>query len=501
MIPQVGNGHDSDLDMLITNGLLVADGKITRADVGIRGGKIATVTPTDDERRMTNDDASVVRLDASARSTMNQPPSQNRRADASPSSVQTIDASGKFIFPGIVDVHVHPIYLDSKYDTSVAAAFGGVTSMIHYCYAKPGESLLGNLQSFREDGLANSLLDFGMHAGLFDVQNQIQHVPKAFNEGVTSFKVFMTYAKLKWMTDDYWMTALMDVVAQERGLVCVHCENGLATDYLEDKFLREGRDPKAMFNAMRPDLLEAEATNRAISIAQVMGCAVYIVHNSAEANLEPLRRARQKGWHAYGETCPQYLALTDETTQRMGSLAKIGPPLRESRDNQAMWQGLADGTLVTIGSDHAPKEKAADFFQSGYGAPQIETMLPICYDVGVNGGMVTLPTLIAAMSETPAKLFGWYPQKGALRVGSDADLVIFDPAKTWTISHVNQHSNAGFTMYQSRKVTGAVELTMQRGEIICRNGELVGQRGRAKFLPTDTSHVYCQDVRPKGVTP
>lgn len=483
MIPQVNRERELEFDKLIKNGLVVADGKITRADLGIRGGKIAAVIPTNGERRMTDDNAS-------ARSFMSQPPSENRRADASPSSVQTIDASGKYVFPGIIDVHVHPIYLDNKYDTSVAAAFGGVTSIIHYCYAKPGETLLDNLRSFRADGLANSLLDFGMHAGLFDVQNQIQHVPKAFKEGVTSFKVFMTYAKLKWMTDDYWMTALMDVVAQERGLVCVHCENGLATDYLEDKFLREGRDPKAIFTAMRPDLLEAEATNRAIAIAQVMGCAVYVVHNSAEANLEPLRRARQNGWRAFGETCPQYLALTDETTQQMGSLAKIGPPLRSFRDNQAMWQGLAEGTLISIGSDHAPKEKAADFFQSGYGAPQIETMLPVCYDVGVNGGKVTLPTLIAAMSETPAKLFGWYPQKGALRVGSDADLVIFDPAKTWTISTANQHSKAGFTLYEGRTITGAVELTMQRGEIICRNGELVAKRGRAQYLSTETSRNY-----------
>lgn len=449
------------LDTLITNGLVVADGKITRADIGIRGEKIAAVGS-----RLT------------------------------PDASRTIDASGKYVFPGIIDAHVHPIYMDDKYDTSVSAAFGGVTTLIHYAYVKPGESLVSNLQSFRDDGLQKSILDFGIHAGLFDVANQIADVPAAFPLGVTSFKVFMTYAKLKWMTDDYWMAALMDVVAQERGLVNVHCENGVVTDYLEDKFNRAGLDAKRMFTAMRPALLEAEATNRAISIAQVMGCAVYIVHNSAAENLEPLRRAKQNGWRVVGETCPQYLTLTDETTQQLAAQAKIGPPLRYAHDNDAMWQGLREGILTTIGSDHAPKAKKIDdnFFDAAYGAPQIETMLPMCYHVGVNGGKLgrheALPLLIAAMSETPAKTFGLYPRKGAIQVGADADLVIFDPTKTWTISNANQHSKAGFTLYEGKTVTGAVEMTMQRGRVLVENGELRARQGAAQFLKTDTSHFY-----------
>lgn len=449
------------IDTLISNGLVVADGKITPADIGIRGGKVVLV--------LTND---------------------ARRTTGELSAVRVIDATHKYVFPGIVDAHVHPIYLDDKYDTSVSAAFGGVTTMIHYAYVKPNDTLIPTLEAFQEDGLKNSLLDFGMHAGLFDVEQQIRDVHAAFGMGVTSFKVFMTYAKLKWMTDDYWMTALMDVVGQERGLVHVHCENGLATDYLEDKYNRAGLDSKAMFTAMRPALLEAEATNRAISIARVMDCAVYIVHNSAAENLEPLRRAKRNGWRVIGETCPQYLALTDETTQRLGSPAKIGPPLRSALDNEALWQGLAEGLITTIGSDHAPKAKMQDFFESQYGAPHIETMLPVCYDLAVNQGQLPLPQLIAAMSETPAKTFGLYPQKGALKVGSDADMVIFDPNKTWTISNSNQHSRAGFTLYEGQTVTGAVELTMQRGRVIVEYGKLEAEKGQAQFLPTKTSHLY-----------
>lgn len=452
-------------DTLIRNGQIVANGALTRADIGIRGEKIVAVMPNDPAR------------------TTNAP-------HPLPPASRVIDASNRYIFPGMIDAHVHPIYLDDKYDTSVSAAFGGVTTMIHYAYVKPGQSLVPTLESFRDDGLINSLLDFGMHAGLFDVEHQIQDVPAAFPLGVTSFKVFMTYAKLKWMTDDYWLTALMDVVGQKRGLVHVHCENGLVTDYLEDKFHRADLDSKKMFTAMRPALLEAEATNRAIAIAHVMDCAVYIVHNSAAENLEPLRRAKQNGWRVSAETCPQYLALTDETTQTLGSLAKIGPPLRTARDNDAMWQGLREGTLTTIGSDHAPKEKTANFFESQYGAPHIETMLPVCYDLAVNDGKLPLTQLIAALSETPAKIFGLYPQKGALQVGSDADLVMFDPNKTWTISNTNQHSKAGFTLYEGRTVTGAVELTMQRGRVIVENGVLRGERGNAQFLKTNTAHLY-----------
>ncbi|PKO20546.1 MAG: hypothetical protein CVU38_19530 [Chloroflexi bacterium HGW-Chloroflexi-1] len=282
------------------------------------------------------------------------------------------------------------------------------------------------------------------------------------------------------------------MVAAERGLVAVHAENGLATDYLEDKFRREGRSPVEAFTTMRPDLLEAEAVNRAMSLAQVMGCPLYVPHNSAAACLEPLRRARANGWRVYGETCPQYLTLTEETTARVGPLAKIGPPLRTPADNEALWAGLADGTLITVASDHAPKAKKVtdDFFDAAYGSPQIETMLTVMYHAGVNSGKISLPRLVQVMSETPARLFGLYPRKGTLAVGSDADLVIWDPTRTHTLTAATQHSGAGYTLYEGYAVTGAPVLTMQRGAVIVEDGRLVAQPGRAQFLPTDVSHLY-----------
>lgn len=446
------------LNLIIKGGLVVTGAGVTRSDLGVRGEKIAEIAP----------ELNVARAD------------------------RVIDATGKLVLPGVVDVHTHPVYLDDMGGISVTAAHGGVTTMIHYAYAKPGMKLVDTLSQFRDDGLKKSVLDFGLHGGLFDVEHQLAEVPAAFKMGITSFKVFMTYAKLKWMTDDYWLTALMDVVASEHGLVAVHAENGLATDYLEDKFLREGRSPVGTFTAMRPDLLEAEALNRAMSLAKVTGCVLYVPHNSAAACLEPLRRAQAQGWKVYAETCPQYLTLTEETTLRVGPLAKIGPPLRTPQDNVALWQGLADGTLVTIASDHAPKDKKLgdDFFQAAYGSPQIETMLTVMYHCGVNGGKISLPRLVQVMSETPAKLFGLYPRKGTLQGGSDADLVIWDSTRTHTLAAASQHSGAGYTLYEGREVTGALDMTMQRGRVIVEGGHLVARPGQVCFLPTHTSHLY-----------
>jgi dihydropyrimidinase len=310
--------------------------------------------------------------------------------------------------------------------------------------------------------------------------------------GITSYKVFMTYAKLKWMTDDYHMLALMEKVVAHRGLVMVHCENGLATDYLEDKFLREGRSPAEMFTAMRPALLEAEATHRAMALAQVAGCPIYIVHVSAASVLEPIRQAKAKGWRVWAETCPQYLTLTEQDTLERGPLAKIGPPLRTPEDNAALWGGLADGTLDTVGSDHAPKDKNLDddFFDAPYGSPQIETMLTLLHDGGVNAGQFTLSRLVQVMSENPARIMGLYPQKGSLQPGSDADLVIFDPERRYTLSHGNQHSNARYTLYEGREVTGAPVLTMQRGQIIVEEDELKAEPGAGRFLTTNTDPLY-----------
>jgi dihydropyrimidinase len=403
-----------------------------------------------------------------------------------------IDAAGRYILPGAIDVHAHPVYLDNMGATSVAGAAGGVTTIIHFGYVRPGMEFIQTLQAFREEGEAKSVLDFGLHAGLFDVENQLVHIPAAFEMGITSYKVFMTYAKLKWMTDDYQMLAAMEVVKAHQGLVMAHCENGLATDYLEDKILREGRSTREAFMAMRPGLLEGEATYRAMCLAQVAGCPIYIVHVSAAPVLAHIRRAKAEGWRVLAETCPQYLTLTDETTQALGPLAKIGPPLRTEDDQEALWRGLAEGTLDIVGSDHAPKDKRMedDFFEAPFGSPQIETMLSLVHDRGVNAGRITLPRLAQVTAENPARAFGLYPRKGVLEAGCDADLVIFDPGRSRTISRGDLHSKAGYSLYEGWQVLGWPVLTMQRGRVIVEEGRLRAEAGGGRYLRTSTAHLH-----------
>ncbi|MGC8837632.1 MAG: dihydropyrimidinase [Anaerolineae bacterium] len=439
-------------DVVIRGGIVVTGAGMARADVGIRGEQVAAVGP----------DLPVEGVN------------------------QVLDATGKWVLPGVVDVHVHPVWLDDIRQSSIGGAFGGTTTCIHYAYARPGEKVLDKIKEFRDDGLANSLTDFGLHAGLFDVANQIAELPEAFKLGVTSFKVFMTYAKLKWMTDDYWLMATLDVVGQEGGLVAVHAENGLATDYLEDKYNRLKMSALEVFTRTRPDVLEAEAVNRVIAMAQVAGCALYIPHISAAKALEPIRRARASGQVVYAETCPQYLTLTEEVLWKVGPQAKIGPPIRTPQDREGLWAGIQDGTIDAIASDHAPKAKEVtdDFFNAPYGSPQIETVLTVAYDEGVNKGRISLPHLVRLLSETPAKIFGYYPQKGTIAPGSDADLVIFDPAARHTITRANQHSRANYTLYEGRECLGRPVLVMQRGRVLVRDGELVAQPGSARYLPT-----------------
>jgi len=440
-------------DYLIQGGLTVAQGRINRWDVAVAKEKVIAIGPN---------------LEGKAK--------------------RTIDAQGKYVLPGIIDVHTHPVYLDDLQGTSEAAAHGGITTVIHYAYAKPGEKLIEVIERFREEGEVGSILDFALHGGLFDPEHQSEEIPNAVKTGVTSFKMFMTYAKLGWMTDDYQLMRTLDIIARAGGLGMVHAENGLATDYLQDKYLQAGRDPKEVFVATRPAVLEAEAVNRAIAMAQVAGCPLYIVHLTAREDIEVLKRARGKGYRVFGETCPQYLALTEEEIHRQGALAKIGPPLRGEEDNRALWRGLTDGTIDTIASDHAPKlkKKEDDFFLAAYGSPQTETMFPVIYDAGINGGKLSLPRLVQVMCENPARIFGLYPQKGTLQVGSDADLVIVDPALPHVIEQATQHSHASYTLYEGRTCLGKPIFSMQRGAVILEDGKLHIPAGQGRFLPTDT---------------
>jgi dihydropyrimidinase len=450
---------EKNYNFVIRDGLVVTGSGIRKSDIGIRGEQIVAVEPD-----LPREEAGRV-----------------------------IDASGKYVFPGVIDVHTHPVYEDDLGGLAFSAAHGGTTSLIHFAYAKPGMKLIDTIKKFKDEGAQKSYVDFGIHGALFNPASQIEEIPKAFDLGVTSFKMFMTYAKLKWMTDDYHLTWAMDVIGQCGGLTMVHAESGLVTDYLEDRSLRKKEDQKVVFVKTRPDYLEAEAIYRAVTISAVMGCPLYIVHISTAKGAEVVTEKRSEGLLVYGETCPQYLSLTDVDLQRLGPLAKVGPPLRTDMDRFALWKAIQQGHIDVIASDHAPKDKKLNdpFFEAPFGSPQAETMLTICYDEGVNAGRIHPCKLVQVLSENPAKIFGLYPKKGALQKGADADLVLFDPSETVTIQSQNQHSGTRYTVYEGRKCMGKPTLTMLRGKVIVENGEMKGKPGEGKFLPTKITKVKC----------
>jgi len=271
----------------------------------------------------------------------------------------------------------------------------------------------------------------------------------------------------------------------------VHAENGGGTDYLEDKYLKGPDASASNFNISHPDVFEEEAIFRSICLAEVTGCPLYIPHVTSRRSLRPIRRARAEGLRVFAETCPQYLTLTEKIIEERGALAKIGPPIRSQDDQQSLWKALEDGTLQVVASDHAPKKKdpKADFLSQSFGSPSIETLLTVTYDWGINRGLINLVRLAQVLCENPARIFGLYPQKGTIQPGADADLVIFDPCREYTILAENQHSRAGYTLYEGRKILGWPEMTFQRGHAVLKEGEVVAEPGKGAFLATQPARI------------
>lgn len=446
-----------EFDLLLSGGVVVTGAGIRRADVGVRGETIAAVA------------ASLPREAAR----------------------EVIDVAGKYVFPGIIDAHVHPVYLDNVEASSRVAAFGGTTTLLHFAYARTGDSLYQKTYEMIEDGCAHSCLDFGVHGGMFEAPKQVPEIPRTMELGVRTFKFFMTYLKQGWYTDDYQLIKGMDLLAGRGGMAIVHCENGGGIDYLEDKYLKGPNASAKNFNKTHPAALEEEGVFRAIRLAEVADCALYIPHVTAARVLRPIRQAKADGLRVFAETCPQYLNLTEDIIDQRGALAKIGPPIRSADDQAALWAALRDGTLDTVASDHAPKAKDVhgDFLAQGFGSPQLETLLPITYDGGVNGGHIGVVRLVQALCENPARIFGLYPKKGTIAIGSDADLVVYDPNAAYTLRDENQHTAVGYTLYNGRTVLGWPEMSFQRGQRVLWQGEIVAQPGRGQFLPTMTSPV------------
>ncbi len=455
-------------DYIIHGGLAVRGTGVTREDIVVKDGKICA-------------DADQYRLEDAAR---------------------VIDASGLYVMPGIVDAHNHPVYADRIETFSLSAAFGGITTVVPFISNRRREGVEGTvsdiIREFMDEAAETSYLDYAIHAILLGDDDVEDQVPEMMDMGVISFKMYMTYPRRGMMMPDDRMLKAMELAAADGGIAMVHAENGYCIDYLVDKAIAEGHTGREHYAPSQPRTLEIEAANRAATYAEVTGCPLYIVHLSAREMIGVLERFRGSGdVQLFAETCPQYLDLTNQKMLDFGALAKIGPPLREREDNEAMWRGLSSHLIDTIASDfcgHKKSQKASyddetdsdeehSIFDATFGGNWAEQMLCVAYHEGVNMGRITLPRLVQVLCENPAKIFGLYPKKGSLDPGTDADIVLFDPALEHTLSAEAQHCLADFTMFEGKDVIGQPIMTMQRGEILVENGVMRRPKGRAEYLP------------------
>ena len=418
------------------------------------------------------------------------------RAGSAKHADLVLDASGQFVLPGIVDAHLHPVYADRIDTISQAAVMGGITTLIPYIGAVKAWGKSGNLldavTDFIEEGEQSSVVDFSIHGSLTsnDMASVEEMIPAAIDRGVISFKVFMAYARRGMMLQDEQILKIMEIIAEGDGLLAAHAENGSMIDYLEDREIAAGNLGPEFFAPSHPNISEAEAIFRILSLAHVVNCPLYLVHVTARESLDVIRLFKSWGRpEFFTETCTHYLTLTDEALIAHGSLAKMAPPLRKQEDVNALWQAVSEGLIDVIGSDAAGHTLEAkepireNIFQSPNGIPGIGTMFTVAYDEGVNGYGIDLSRLVRCTCENPAKIFGLFPRKGILKEGSDADILIFDPAMDHTVTSANSPLRTGYTLFEGRVCSGTPRIVMQRGRILLENGRFIGKAGEGRFIP------------------
>jgi dihydropyrimidinase len=451
------------MDILIKNGKVVTSSQTYRADVGIKGGKI-------------------VALGASLRAKK---------------GTEVIDARGKYLLPGVIDPHVHcdlpfcGTVSANFFEETASAAAGGITTVIDFAIQTKGKTLKEAVRNRKKLADPQVAVDYSLHVGITDWKNKRTQAELAevIKGGIPSFKMFMIYRGQGWMSDDADLYEALHAAKKYGGRIGVHAENVYLTEALVARYLKEKKYATYNHALTRPNFTEGEAIQRAITLAEAADGSLYIVHMSTKEGLEAVREARKKGVDVYAETCPQYLFLTDELFKKKnGHWYATCPPIRKKADCLALWQGMEEGMILNMGTDTCTfnsRQKAlykGVFARIPFGMPGLETFLPMMYTAAMKRSW-SVNDLVAVTSTNSAKIFGLYPKKGTIAIGSDADVVIFDPKQRVVISPKRLQSTCDWNPYAGAKLKGYPVLTIARGKVVARNGKFVGEKGWGQFVP------------------
>jgi dihydropyrimidinase len=455
------------LDLVIRGGTVATAEKVFQADVGIKDGKVLEIAPSLNGDRV-------------------------------------IDAKSKLVLPGGIDSHCHIEQLsgmgiwsaDDFYTGTVSAAFGGTTTIIPFAAQHRGTSVTASVADYHERARTKAVIDYGFHLIISEPTEQILNVelPEAIKSGITSFKVYMTYPK--WKLEDYQILEILSVAEREGALVMVHAENDDMIRWLAKRLIERGHGAPKFHGIAHTPLAESEATHRVIALSRLLGVPVLIVHVSSPEATNTIRAAQQFGARIYAETCPQYLVLTADDMDKPGvEGAKwcCSPPLRDKASQEAIWAGLGNGTFQVFSSDHAPyrfdetgkipRGEQTTFKEMANGMPGIEMRLPILFSEGVLKKRLTLSQFVALTATNHARMYGLYPQKGTIAVGSDADLAIWNPELEKRVDASMMHDATGYTPYEGHVYKGWPEVVISRGRVVVDGGKLHAERGSGRFIP------------------
>ena len=457
------------MDLVIKNGTIVTANESYQADIGIDGERISLIG-----RDLTGD--------------------------------ETVDATGMLVIPGGIDPHTHmelpfmgTVSADDFRTGTIAAACGGTTTIIDFAIQGAGQTLREALDIWFERAKDKVCIDYGMHVAIGAMNDErMAEMGDIVEFGVPSFKIFMAYKGSLMVDDETLFRSLLR--AKEIGaLISVHAENGDILNYLIGKHVAEGKKDPIWHAYSHPPEAEAEATHRAVVMAGMTGAPLYVVHMTAAGALEALKAGRAKGFKVFGETCPQYLLFTMDKYEEPnfeGAKYVMSPPLRAEGNPEALWKGLSSGELQTVGTDHCPfnfvgqKDMGKDDFSKiPNGMPGVETRLPLLYHFGVNEGRFSVNRFVELVSTGPARLFGLLPRKGTISIGADADLVIWDPNKEHRLTKENLHTNVDHSPYEHITVKGYPAMIFQRGNMLVRDNQFVGEVGAGQFLKRNPIHL------------